>query len=122
VQERAPHTYLKDHLVLKLSLEHADTHTADRLLYTATEVVEVKCHLQLSQRYAKIRLVESVRNVPAERTELATFLHDGVEETQSVHELVERLSASHSLAVLAQLASVLYVQMHRNRQHSQPDI
>jgi len=64
-----------------------DTHTAVQLLYAASE-----SHLELSERDAEIGLVESVRNVPPERTELASFLHDRVEETQSVHELVERLS------------------------------
>ena len=59
-------------------------------MYTAC-LQHAERHLELSERYAKVGLVESVRNVPTERTELAAFLDDGVEETQTVHQLVERL-------------------------------
>jgi len=49
--------------------------------------------LELPERNAEIGLVESVRNVPAERPVLASLLHDGVEEAEPVHQLVERLQS-----------------------------
>jgi len=45
----------------------------------------------LSHADPEIRLVELVRNVPAERTELATLLHQGVEEAQSEQHLLPSL-------------------------------
>ena len=49
-------------------------------------------YLQLSYGYPQVRFVESIRNVPAEWTELSPLLDKSVEETQTEEQLLEGLS------------------------------
>ena len=54
-----------------------------------THVVLVDEHVELSDGDAQVRLVELVRDVPADRPEGAAHLDDGVEEAQPVEQLLE---------------------------------
>ena len=40
-------------------------------------------HLKLSDRNPEIRLIEAIRNIPAQRSKLLPLLHQGMEETQA---------------------------------------
>mmetsp|Transcript_22137 Transcript_22137/g.48342 ORF Transcript_22137/g.48342 Transcript_22137/m.48342 type:complete len:214 (+) Transcript_22137:1762-2403(+) len=53
--------------------------------------VLVQEHLELPHADAQVILVELIRNVPANRAELAPLLHDGVEEGQAEQQLAELL-------------------------------
>ena len=54
-----------------------------------TYVILVQEHVQLLSTDSEICLVKLVRNVPAERTKLASLLDEGMEETQSEEEFLE---------------------------------
>lgn len=56
-----------------------------------TNLVTIHEHVQLSDTYAKIRLIELVRNVPSQRAELSTFLNQTMEETKTEQHLLELL-------------------------------
>ena len=49
-----------------------------------THVVLVDEHVKLSDRDAQVSLVELVGDIPADRSEGAALLDDGVEEAQTV--------------------------------------
>ena len=51
----------------------------------------VPCHLHLSHADPEVTLVELVRNVPAKRTKLSSFLYQTVEEAQSKQHLLPSL-------------------------------
>ncbi len=55
----------------------------------STHVVLIEEHVQLHGADSEIRLVELVGNIPSERAELAPFLDQSVEETQSEEHLLE---------------------------------
>lgn len=50
--------------------------------------VKLVAYLHLPHANAKIRLVKLVRDVPAERSELASLLHQGMEEAETEEQLV----------------------------------
>jgi len=52
-------------------------------LIVVTDIVLVEEHRQLTHGNAEVGFVELVRNVPTKRTELASFLDQGVEEAKS---------------------------------------
>ncbi len=64
-------------------------------------VVFVDENLQLAHRNPEIRFVEAVQNVPTERPEFPTLLHQRVEEAQTVKKLLEYLQRQRgSMSVL----------------------
>ena len=54
-----------------------------------THVVFVDEHVELADGNTQVGLIELVRDVPADRSESSTLLDNGVEETQSVQQLLE---------------------------------
>ena len=54
-----------------------------------THIVLVDEHVELADGDTQVRLVELVRDVPADRSERSALLDDGVEETQPVQQLLE---------------------------------
>jgi len=45
----------------------------------------------LSDAYTQVRLIEAIRNIPAQRTKLFPFLYESVEEAQPIKELLPNL-------------------------------
>lgn len=48
-------------------------------------------YLQLSDAYTQVRLIEAIRDVPAQWTKLLPLLNKSMEETQSIQELLPHL-------------------------------
>ena len=55
----------------------------------------IRPYLLLSHAYSEVGLVELIRNVPAQRTELASLLNECVKETQAEQQFLPNLQGSH---------------------------